>query len=222
MPTELAELLVRRFGPEAYPALTDKLYMMLSQELAHIKGIGAEKYEFADAVMEKYRAAEDLLEEVHQINPAHKRVEALHGLIDQCLDTETPRSCRRGCNACCHLNVDITKDEASVLAFHWNGKNRDRLKKQSKTKDSYTYPITLGYKDAACVFLENGECSVYENRPVNCRVHHSVSEPDLCDAIKYPHGYVGLLTHRDAEYIKAVMYAKYECKNMASWLLKLK
>ncbi|MCE9634015.1 MAG: YkgJ family cysteine cluster protein [Methylophilales bacterium] len=73
-------------------------------------------------------------------------------------------ACARGCGHCCHVHVPISDFEAEYIAHHVGTKalplkqsiHHDRMEYSGKTP---------------CVFLKNGECSIYEARPLTCRMH---------------------------------------------------
>ena len=92
-------------------------------------------------------------------------------------------SCKSGCFHCCHYQVEITFEEALVLANYLFESNmvidRELLETQSKISDSewYDYPEEI----RRCVFIgEKGECRAYQVRPMACRKHNVISSSDFC------------------------------------------
>lgn len=79
-------------------------------------------------------------------------------------------ACQRGCNHCCHVQVLMTQDEAEVIGKRIGRKPRQPSKFNGR-KDVETFD--WGYHNP-CTFLVDGECSIYENRPMPCRIHYSV------------------------------------------------
>ncbi|GAA4806011.1 hypothetical protein GCM10023307_35710 [Lysobacter hankyongensis] len=76
--------------------------------------------------------------------------------------------CRRGCSACCHIDVDLTETEAVLIARHTG---RDYTKRAIHTH-GHTSP---------CPFLgAQGECTIYSVRPFNCRTFHALDDPKYC------------------------------------------
>jgi uncharacterized protein len=73
-------------------------------------------------------------------------------------------ACARGCGHCCHVHVPIADFEAQYIGDHIATKpaalkqsiRHDRMKFSGKTP---------------CPFLKNGECSIYQYRPLTCRMH---------------------------------------------------
>jgi Fe-S-cluster containining protein len=91
-------------------------------------------------------------------------------------------SCKKGCSNCCKIRVDVAEVEADMLVAYAeeNGMpiDTDYLKSQLVLQDPGDY---RGKENAACVFLKDGICSVYEVRPLACRNYAVISDPSLCD-----------------------------------------
>lgn len=89
--------------------------------------------------------------------------------------------CRKGCAFCCHIQVELSEFEARALLEYCARKGIDidynHLTRQKDLNDK-THPRS---SCAACVFLKNNLCSVYEFRPVVCRTYYVVTPPALCD-----------------------------------------
>lgn len=107
--------------------------------------------------------------------------------IDKNLDEQTAKhhniSCRRGCSFCCYVPVQVTPDEADILAKKMQtlAYDHDRLKIQANNRIQ-DEKQTLPKEHAACVFLDGGGmCKVYDIRPIACRLHYVTSSPELCD-----------------------------------------
>lgn len=119
-------------------------------------------------------------------------------------------SCKKGCDHCCYLLVEISYEEASELV-DWI----TTLNKESKTKfikkviasaseaksvfnrkksrhkflkpyigdesfDDDAYDEYFYEKKRPCPFLENGSCQAYLVRPSPCRLHLVTSDPKIC------------------------------------------
>lgn len=88
-------------------------------------------------------------------------------VASQFSDAVTPYvACKRGCNHCCHIQVAITRTEAQLLGSRIGVQPSAMKTPRLRPQDSYSY-------QTPCTFLENGECSIYDSRPLACRKHAS-------------------------------------------------
>lgn len=101
-----------------------------------------------------------------------KRLKMLRGLADRINDAVSKESaCRRGCNACCKIQVEMTGWEARVIADELGIK----VKEPEAHKSGDSRQRSLELMGRPCGFLKNGECSIYSSRPIACRLHHSLN-----------------------------------------------
>lgn len=86
-------------------------------------------------------------------------------------------ACSRGCSHCCHIQVLIAEDEADVI-----GKRIGRKPRKVPHRERIdTKAFSFGYHNP-CTFLVDGECSIYEHRPLACRIHYSLDiDALLCE-----------------------------------------
>ena len=95
-------------------------------------------------------------------------------------------ACRRGCNYCCHLRVEIRPHDAFVLAHHiqttFSAEQHAaavlRIEQTLEHIESLT-PEQHVRAGIPCALLQGGVCSAYDARPATCRKYHSVSV-DTC------------------------------------------
>ena len=73
-------------------------------------------------------------------------------------------ACARGCGHCCHVSVPITQFEARFM-----GENLGI--RPVELKQSIKHELTEYGSQTPCPFLQQGECSIYEHRPLTCRMH---------------------------------------------------
>jgi uncharacterized protein len=73
-------------------------------------------------------------------------------------------ACARGCGHCCHVSVPITQFEANYM-----GENLGIT--PVALKQSVKHELSEFGSHTPCPFLANGECSIYEVRPLTCRMH---------------------------------------------------
>lgn len=85
-------------------------------------------------------------------------------------------ACTHGCSYCCNIAATLTSTEAELIGKHVGRKPKvmtervDVLANQKK------------YSGVPCPFLKKGRCSIYEVRPLACRVHFNLADtPELCD-----------------------------------------
>lgn len=118
-------------------------------------------------------------------SPGPERARAAHRLINAPIQQSTVQpTCAKGCGACCHLEVEITKDEGELLAQVVEAGvaiERRRLAVQAaRTRRSADWGLPI-QKDSRCVFLGDDQaCRVYESRPAICRKHVVASDPTEC------------------------------------------
>lgn len=118
--------------------------------------------------------------------PGANRARKLHALIEAEVEKAAaiPTSCKKGCSACCHLEVEIDIDEAELLADLIEAGHPIDLKKlevQAKRKRQDPTWMLGVTESNRCGFLgEGGACSIYEDRPSICRKHSVVSPAEHC------------------------------------------
>ncbi len=137
----------------------------------------------------------------------------VHIAIDDVLERDRKKSaasgdikCRKGCDHCCRVPVEIWPHEAALLIeiARKAGVELDqaRLERQSRyTIDTWRQQPAA---DKACVFLGgDGACKVYAFRPNACRKLLVVTDPALCDAEKHPPDSVGRWFSWEAEILES-------------------
>lgn len=110
-------------------------------------------------------------------------------MIEQVFEnTKVPFQCHRCGNCCRHVREQILVEpmDAFYMAKYLGCKDMGEL------YDNYTcptllqglYPVFLMQvkdPDDACVFLEDGKCSIYEARPRTCRVYPFSVNPNVLE-----------------------------------------
>lgn len=99
---------------------------------------------------------------------------------------EAVAACRRGCDHCCHISVTITAVEADLIGRHVRIKPAipsNAIRLQSLMQQDGAVPaveaISALAAPAPCPFLKDGACSVYEVRPMACRLLLNLDDDDL-------------------------------------------
>jgi len=111
--------------------------------------------------------------------------EGVDGLVDAFLkrsETEgKPAHCKKGCSWCCHQAVFTVTHEQLYLREDIHRRLSEKTEaflEKAKKKNLKTAGKSLKEQlriRMACPFLEDGACSVYEARPMACRIYLSSS-----------------------------------------------
>lgn len=94
-------------------------------------------------------------------------------------------TCTRGCSHCCNIAVGVTAVEARYIEV------------KTGQKANYAKHSEQDFFGVPCVFLKNGECSIYPYRPITCRVFTSLEDPARCEGNDKPHFYVAFQAPTD-------------------------
>ncbi len=96
--------------------------------------------------------------------------------------------CKNGCSFCCHTQVSVTEDEATVLVQRiQEGLDVDRelLERQMMAGNDPQAFYRMNHLERRCVFLDDqGSCKVYKDRPSVCRTNAVIGESSQCDTSK--------------------------------------
>lgn len=114
------------------------------------------------------------------------RGRVLHLLTEQ---TQAPAAqvkvtCAKGCCSCCHYEIEVTRDEAAILADLVRAGfpiDAVRLRVQAARERKAPEWLQVLMPDNRCVFLgADGACQIYEHRPSSCRRHLVTSPAAAC------------------------------------------
>lgn len=133
-----------------------------------------------------------VLKKLGKLHDPLKRARFIHKLVDESTSSQFSSSavqelspCKKGCSACCHTQVSVTKDEAALLSQRVReGISIDSgsLLNQASAKNTASEFYRLSFDQRRCVFLdEKGACRVYEDRPSVCRTNVVLGNADQCD-----------------------------------------
>jgi Fe-S-cluster containining protein len=118
-----------------------------------------------------------------------RKVIKLRKLADAAAEVIAPHTpCAKGCSACCHNPALVSEVEAMVIAQATGAKLAAPqrifdIAGGEAARREYFAP----YMGVACTFLKDGSCSIYKDRPMVCRVQHSIeSSPAGCDGGRQP------------------------------------
>lgn len=104
-----------------------------------------------------------------------KALEAAEATIAQTFpaiypDAAKKITCRQSCGHCCRQSSIMIEEADALLLAGVTGRSIN-----------YAPVDASAWAGKACVFLDaNDNCSVYEHRPMTCRMSLSVDDPDLC------------------------------------------
>jgi len=118
------------------------------------------------------------------------RAQKIHELVEEQITASShiKTTCQKGCGACCHLEVEITEDDAALMALSIVEQglpyDEERLAEQAG-RERLDEKWNLGaVKANRCVMLGEGNaCSNYAYRPTVCRKHSVTSDPALCSTL---------------------------------------
>jgi Fe-S-cluster containining protein len=91
-------------------------------------------------------------------------------------------ACSKGCSSCCYmatLTFSIEVEEIGIRV----GKKPKPFKGIFKNIDDATLTkVQDEIQGIPCTFLKDNQCSIYDIRPLACRLHHNLSEVSfMCD-----------------------------------------
>lgn len=86
-------------------------------------------------------------------------------------------ACKSGCSACCHMATMVALPEAQLMAESIGVKMRMPVKwmpspfDDDATEKRDEFAASFHDTPRACPFLIDRKCSIYEHRPLACRIH---------------------------------------------------
>ena len=148
--------------------------------------------------LEAFTSALAVSDEESGTEVSGRRIKALHEVMRESyermnsmlagLDLDPPIACKSGCIHCCYNQIALTEPEALFLGMHLL-ETRDRAQLEDLGVRSRALTQRLSGKSwqeigmtrhlLPCLFLENGNCSVYPARPFACRGWNSV-DVNMC------------------------------------------
>lgn len=153
----------------------------------------------------------------------------VHIAIDDVLERDRKKSaasgdikCRKGCDHCCRVPVEIWPHEAALLVEIARAAGMELDKARLERQSRYTIATWRQQPaaDRACVFLgDDGACKVYEFRPNACRKLLVTTDPALCDADKHPSDSVGRWFSWEAEIMESAALEIFGAALMPGLLL---
>jgi Fe-S-cluster containining protein len=102
-------------------------------------------------------------------------------------------ACRAGCDHCCYQVVGVTAPEALAISLFLKGGLSEaelglvtsRLESLAERTQGLSAEARFA-PDYACAFLEDGQCSIYEVRPLSCRGMNSLDAEACAKRLRDP------------------------------------
>ncbi|CAN7621834.1 YkgJ family cysteine cluster protein [Acidovorax delafieldii] len=125
-------------------------------------------------------------------------------------------ACRRGCDACCYLDVAVSKAEAESIGRAIGRKPVESpataIAVSSDLNEPHEYPNR--HLGKPCTFLRDSECSIHADRPLVCRLHANFDRDNLlCQIVP---GETISVPYVDTSIEKAVYHAKVAAGGMVA------
>ena len=102
-------------------------------------------------------------------------------------------ACRAGCDHCCYQAVGVTAPEALAILDHLKSTRSSGELAAVAARVSARHDETRGLSsqerfspDHPCPFLEAGQCSIYEARPLACRGMNSLDAGECATRLRDP------------------------------------
>ncbi len=113
-----------------------------------------------------------LLKQLDKAPRIQHRIFWLRQLADAFGDAVGPYSaCQAGCDACCRQPVALTLQEAEVIARETGARLQQPSTWSAKGEERHV--------GQPCSFLVDSRCTIYEHRPMVCRLMFSMDTDDL-------------------------------------------
>lgn len=118
------------------------------------------------------------------------RAQKVHELVEEQIaaNAHIKTACQKGCAACCHLEIEITEDDAALLALSIVEQDlkidEERLSDQANRERLDEKWAQGAVKSNRCVMLgEDNACRNYSYRPTVCRKHSVTSPAEDCSTL---------------------------------------
>jgi len=126
---------------------------------------------------------------VESAEPLDRKVIRLRRIADAAAKVIAPSTpCTKGCSACCHNTAIISELDAMQIASATGAPLANPARVfDAAAGDEARRAYAANYAGVACTFLKDRICSIYADRPVVCRVHHSLEDSAAgCDGGRQP------------------------------------
>jgi len=107
-------------------------------------------------------------------------------------------ACRAGCSLCCHFKVDVWPQEVfAIVDFiksNFTPEQIENVRQRATANSKKIAPMSARQHLATnlmCPLLQDGMCSVYPVRPLNCRKFHSKTLATCQNSFDHPNELLG-------------------------------
>lgn len=114
---------------------------------------------------------EKLIKSASQETTARRKLKKVRELIDL-LNTSLSgiSACQSGCSHCCHIPVLMTQTEANIIS--------EEIQVKAEMP-AYSLSTKMSEVGVPCTFLKDNKCSIYDSRPIACRLCHNMDEDSI-------------------------------------------
>lgn len=125
---------------------------------------------------------------------AVQKIQWLRREADLLVKAAAPVSaCRKGCSHCCNIGVMVYEQEAQIIGRAIGVKPKTPhpdvvfdVSYASNEADTHSKIdiLTNEFLGTPCTFLKEGSCSIYADRPMNCRLQINIDvDETLCELV---------------------------------------
>lgn len=156
----------------------------------------------ADRVMRKHgKLFRGLLKEAQQLPSDEHGRRRVVVIVDKLASKVAEQAaCKKGCSHCCYQAVAISQWEAQRIS-EFSGVPMGQVHANA-LRDN----IVAEFSGVACPFLKDDFCTIYDVRPMACRMHFNMSDdPSLCDIKNNPGASVPMFNFLPMEFAAATL-----------------
>jgi Fe-S-cluster containining protein len=108
-------------------------------------------------------------------------------------------ACSDKCSHCCNMPILISQAEADQIAKETSTKINKEIE--------YVHHAKMEYNGTPCPFLKDNRCSIYNSRPIACRVHYILDKDNMLCQIRQGIDDITAPHWNNMDYIQALVQA---------------
>lgn len=174
-------------------------------EEIHASGIPAKRASSVQSTMDE-GAFERLINQAAAAKSGTQRIQWLHrtaNVVSRAVHDAQAAPCEKGCSACCHIPVAVSRTEAAHIAkrsgrpmnskpagaIHLAQQLEEMNSEKAATRSDVSADSNQLSRDAStqwqvhtgtpCPFLSDDACSIWEDRPLACRSYFTLDRDNL-------------------------------------------